>query len=60
MIDEEKVLLEILKEHEGEDTLTLREIMKQLRIRTNRFTEAEAILHMMDALVIESTERRGW
>ena len=56
----EKILLEILNESSSDEKLSLREIMKQLRSRTGSFTETEAILHMMEALIIESTERRGW
>ena len=60
MFLEEKKLIEVLKENEGKGELTLREIMKQLRHRCGGFTDTEAILHMMEALVIETMERRGW
>jgi len=60
MIDEEKMLLEILNDNSSGGKLTLKEIMKQLRIKSGKFSDTEAILHMMDALVVESTERRGW
>ena len=60
MVDEEKILKEILEENQGKRNLTLKDIMKQLRIKCGRFSETEAILHMMEALIVESTERRGW
>lgn len=60
MLEEEKILLEILNEDHGEGKLTLKEIMKQLRIKSGKFSDTEAILHMMEALIVESTERRGW
>ena len=56
----EKILLEILNESSSDEKLSLREILKRLRSRAGSFTETEAILHMMEALIIESTERRGW
>lgn len=58
--NEEQVLIEILSEKMDEGKLELREVMKQLRVRSGRFSETEAILHMMEALIVESTERRGW
>ena len=60
MFLEEKKLIEVLNENEDNENLTLREIMKQLRHKCGGFSDTEAILHMMEALVIESTERRGW
>jgi len=60
MDKEEKILLEILNESSSDKKLNLREIMKQLRSRTGSFSETEAILHMMEALIVESTERKGW
>ena len=57
---EEQIFLEILEDNNGKGKLTLREVMKQLRIRSGMFSETEAILHMMEALIVESTERRGW
>jgi hypothetical protein len=56
----EKILLEILNENSSNEKLSLREVMKQLRSRTESFSETEAILHLMEALIFESTERRGW
>ena len=58
--DPEEVLRDILRHREDQDNLDLQDIMKTLRARCGRFTESEAILHMMDALIIESRERRGW
>ena len=60
MANEEIILKEILEENKGGVTMTLRDIMKQLRTRCGKFSETEAILHMMEALIIESKERRGW
>ena len=57
---EEQILLNILKENDGKGKLTLKEIMRQLRVGVGKFSETEAILHMMEALIIESTERKGW
>ena len=58
--NEEQHLLEILNEKMDEGKLDLREVMKRLRSRSGGFSETEAILHMMEALIIESTKRRGW
>ena len=58
--DPEDVLRDILRDMKGQDKIDLQDIMKALRIRCGKFTQTEAILHMMDALVIESRERRGW
>jgi len=58
--DPEEVLRDILRHREDRDTVDLQDIMKTLRARCGEFTQTEAILHMMDALIIESRERRGW
>lgn len=58
--DEETILKEILVENKDMGKLTLKDVMKQLRTKIGKFSETEAILHMMEALIIESTERRGW
>ena len=60
MFFEEKKLIEVLNENEDRGDLTLRKIMKQLRHKCGGFSDSEAILHMMEALVIETIERRGW
>jgi hypothetical protein len=57
---EEIILKEILENNKGSGKMSLKDVMKQLRVRCGGFTETEAILHMMEALIIESTERRGW
>lgn len=58
--NEEQILWEIVSEQKGEQKLNLKHIMKLLRARCGRFSEVEAILHMMEALIVEATERRGW
>lgn len=59
-VNGEQILREIINETKGNEKLNLRDVMKLLRVRRGEFSEAEAILHMMDALIVESTERRGW
>jgi predicted RNA-binding protein len=56
----EQILREIINETKEGEKLNLRDIMKLLRARCGGFSETEAILHMMEALIVESTERRGW
>ena len=56
----EQILYEIIDESQSKDMVDLKSIMKQLRKRCAGFSETEAILHMMDALIIEAKERRGW
>lgn len=58
--NEEQTLFDIFNNPAQENALTLRDIIKQLRIQCGGFSKTEAILHMMEALIIESTERRGW
>ncbi|MBN1850771.1 MAG: glycosyltransferase family 4 protein [Deltaproteobacteria bacterium] len=58
--DPEKFLYDILHSQTGQGPITLRDMMKKLRDHCGEFSRTEAILHMMEALVIESTERRGW
>lgn len=60
MTDHEKMLFEFLNSPQHEGPITLRDMMKQLRIQCGEFSKTEAILHMMEALIIESTKRRGW
>ncbi|MBW2319346.1 MAG: hypothetical protein JRF31_00515 [Deltaproteobacteria bacterium] len=60
MLKEEEILLKIFQDSEGKRKLTLRDVMKQLRAKSGKFSETEAILHMMEALIVESTKRRGW
>jgi hypothetical protein len=58
--DPEEILRDILRQREGQDAADLQDIMRTLRARCGRFTQTEAVLHMMDALIIEARERRGW
>jgi hypothetical protein len=58
--DPEEILRDILKHREDRDGVDLQGVMRILRMRCGGFTQTEAILHMMDALMIESSERRGW
>jgi glycosyltransferase involved in cell wall biosynthesis len=60
MPDPETILLDLLHNPKQEDPPTLRDMMKHLRVRYGKFSKTEAILHMMEALIIETTERRGW
>jgi hypothetical protein len=57
---EEQAVREIINDKKSKENLNLRDIMKELRAKCGGFSEAEAILHMMEALVIEATKRRGW
>jgi len=58
---EEEILIEALTETSpGNTRATLQEAMKKVRRRFGRFSETEAILHMMDSLIVESREKRGW
>ena len=57
---EEQVLREILAKAEDLEHLDLQTVMQALRARCGRFTETEALLHMMEALIFEATKRRGW
>ena len=58
---EQEILFELFSRiSTGDERLILQEAMKKVRMRCGRFSETEAILHMMEALIVESTERRGW
>ena len=60
---EEAIMRELLNQASsgpGDERLILQQAMRKLRLRNGQFSEAEAILHMMDALIVESEERRGW
>lgn len=57
---EEKVLFSILDDNSGESPIVLMDVIRELRKRCGGFTEVEAVVHMMDALVAEATDRRGW
>ena len=58
--DPEEILRDILKHREDQDEVDLQDVMRTLRVRCGKFTQTEALLHMMEALMIESSERRGW
>jgi hypothetical protein len=58
--EDDGILYEILKKNTRKETIDLRHVMKELRVKYGKFSETEAILHMMEALVVESNERRGW
>lgn len=56
----EQILFDLIAKPESEANQSLKQIIKILRARSGGFTEVEAILHMMDAIVVEATEGRGW
>jgi hypothetical protein len=58
--DPETILKDLINNPKREAPLTLRDMMKHLRVQYGGFSKTEAILHMMEALIIETTERRGW
>lgn len=57
---EEQILLKIISQEEREKTTNLQHVIRRLRKQSGKFTEAEALLHMMDALIAEATGAKGW
>jgi len=57
---EEQLLLNIIDEEEWKKTSDLQYVIKGLRRQCGKFSETEALLHMMDALIAETAERKGW
>ena len=56
----EQILFDLTAKPEGESNQSLKQIIKILRTRCGGFSEVEALLHMMDAIVVEATEGKGW
>lgn len=56
----EQILFDLIANPQGESRQSLKQIIKILRARYGAFSDMEALLHMMDAIVVEATEGRGW
>ncbi len=56
----EQILFDLISNPESESDHNLKQIIKILRARYGAFSEVEALLHMMDAIVVEAKEGRGW
>ena len=56
----EQILFDLVADSESRPDQSLKQIIRILRARNGGFSDVEAILHMMDAIVVEATEGRGW
>ncbi len=56
----EQILFDLITNLEGKPNQNLKQMIKLLRVRNGGFSDVEAILHMMDAIVVEATEGKGW
>jgi hypothetical protein len=58
--DPEQLLCEVLRKNKGAQPVPIDQMIRLLRAKCGIFTDTEALLHMLDALMKEKVEGKGW